>query len=137
MASNLICLLQSTTIEVMTAINFIFEINKAVYVYINRVVTSLFCGNRFVKAVRGILSKELLTFKESEAETVYLLRKHSNQTSESALHRIIIPLISILRESLAAICFTARFSFFLRESCGSVVGKATEWTAERSEFEYL
>jgi hypothetical protein len=36
-------------------------------------VTSLICGNRFVKAVIGILSK--LLFRDSEAETVDVLKK--------------------------------------------------------------
>lgn len=39
-------------------------------------MTSLICGNRFVKAGRGILSKVLLRFRDSEAETVDVLKKY-------------------------------------------------------------
>jgi hypothetical protein len=39
-------------------------------------VTSLIRGKVFMKAVRGIPSKVLLTFRDSEAETVDVLKKY-------------------------------------------------------------
>jgi hypothetical protein len=48
-------------------------------------VTSLICGNRFVKAVIGILSKLLLMFRDSEAETVDVLKKYELNKTGSAV----------------------------------------------------